>query len=136
FSRPDNSLRQSKQPERLIMKKLFTTIGIIALPACIAWAQPISMGAATSTPASGQASTNTTAVSVAAIPAPPRANSAIIPDLSRGFMTAHNNFVEVAKKGDIDVLFMGDSITDWWRSAGRGGGTNGVIPYGGKAVFE
>src|ERR1039458_998533 len=51
-------------------------------------------------------------------------------------MRAHSNFVEVAKKGDIDLLFMGDSITDWWRSAGRSRGTNDVIPMGGKAVFE
>ena len=34
---------------------------------------------------------------------------------------AHTNNVEVAKKGDIDLLFMGDSITDWWRNPGRGG---------------
>ncbi len=38
----------------------------------------------------------------------------------------HDGFVEIAKKGDIDLLFLGDSITDGWRSAqndknGRGG---------------
>jgi lysophospholipase L1-like esterase len=26
----------------------------------------------------------------------------------------HEGFVEIAKKGDIDLLFHGDSITDWW----------------------
>jgi lysophospholipase L1-like esterase len=26
----------------------------------------------------------------------------------------HEGFVETAKKGDIDLLFHGDSITDWW----------------------
>jgi lysophospholipase L1-like esterase len=30
----------------------------------------------------------------------------------------HNAFVEIAKKGDIDILFEGDSITDWWQQAG------------------
>ena len=30
----------------------------------------------------------------------------------------HEQFVEIAKKGDIDLLLMGDSITDWWRRAG------------------
>jgi lysophospholipase L1-like esterase len=45
-------------------------------------------------------------------------NSAVIPALSRN-MTAHNSFVELAKKGDIDELFLGDSITDWWRLYGK-----------------
>ena len=26
----------------------------------------------------------------------------------------HEGFVEIAKKGDIDLLLHGDSITDWW----------------------
>ena len=30
----------------------------------------------------------------------------------------HDAFVEQAKKGDIDILFEGDSITDWWRTNG------------------
>ncbi len=37
----------------------------------------------------------------------------------------HDGFVELAKKGDIDLLFDGDSITDWW--------TQGEAN---KAVFE
>jgi lysophospholipase L1-like esterase len=63
----------------------------------------------------------------AAVAAAPRTNTAIIPKLSSGFMRQHTNFVEIAKKGDIDVLFMGDSITDWWRSA---------APQGGRNVFQ
>ena len=65
-------------------------------------------------------------------------NSAIVPKLNPAFMPRHNDFVEIAKKGDIDVLFMGDSITDWWRNPG---GTNG-FPHGvngaytGKPVFD
>src|SRR5688500_5427465 len=27
----------------------------------------------------------------------------------------HEGFVEIAKKGDVDLLFLGDSITDAWR---------------------
>src|SRR5262245_35298714 len=46
----------------------------------------------------------------------PRSNSAVVPFLAQGFRTKHNNNVELAKKGDIDVLFMGDSITDFWRN--------------------
>jgi lysophospholipase L1-like esterase len=59
---------------------------------------------------------------------PPRTNSAIVPFLAPGFRTKHNNNVELAKKGDIDVLFMGDSITDFWRN------TNG--PMKGRPVFD
>ena len=31
------------------------------------------------------------------------------------WMKRHEGFVEIAKKGDVDVLFLGDSITDGWR---------------------
>jgi len=68
-------------------------------------------------------------------PAPARVNTAIVPQLNRGFMPRHEANVEVAKKGDIDLLFMGDSITDWWRNPGRGG-SGEATPFGGKPVFE
>lgn len=32
----------------------------------------------------------------------------------------HQSFLEVAKAGNIDLLFVGDSITDWWRQEQRG----------------
>jgi lysophospholipase L1-like esterase len=33
-------------------------------------------------------------------------------------MTRHDNFLEIARTGNIGLLFVGDSITDWWaRSA-------------------
>ena len=31
----------------------------------------------------------------------------------------HKQFLEIAKKGDVDVLFLGDSITQGWEGAGR-----------------
>ena len=38
-----------------------------------------------------------------------------------GWMKRHDSFVEIAKKGHVDVLFLGDSITDGWRGkAGKG----------------
>ena len=64
----------------------------------------------------------------------PRTNSAIVPLLSPGFRAKHDANVEIARKGDIDVLFMGDSITDFWRDAGRGDVPN--PPRAGKAVFD
>jgi lysophospholipase L1-like esterase len=33
----------------------------------------------------------------------------------KGWMKRHEAFIEIAKKGDIDLLFIGDSITDGWR---------------------
>ncbi len=50
---------------------------------------------------------------------PPRPNSAIVPSLSGGFVTHFNQNVEIAKAGDIDVVFQGDSITDLWDNTGQ-----------------
>lgn len=58
----------------------------------------------------------------------PVANTAVIPDLSPRFMEKHQANLAVAKAGDIDVLFMGDSITDFWR--------NPEGAYAGKPVFD
>ena len=35
-------------------------------------------------------------------------------------MQRHEEFLTVAKQGNIDCLLMGDSITDWWRTPTRG----------------
>ena len=35
-----------------------------------------------------------------------------------GWLNRHKGFVDIAKKGDVDVLFIGDSITDAWRGPG------------------
>jgi lysophospholipase L1-like esterase len=56
----------------------------------------------------------------------PRANPAIAP-VQTGVRNdqRHNAFVETAKNGDFDILFEGDSITDWWQqSAASGGGAD------------
>ena len=46
---------------------------------------------------------------------PPRANNAATYTQTQQRMgPRHEGFVETAKKGDIDLLFHGDSITDWW----------------------
>jgi lysophospholipase L1-like esterase len=58
----------------------------------------------------------------------PRENTAIIPNLFPFFQDKHQANLQVARQGDIDVLFMGDSITDFWRN------TDG--PYAGKPVLD
>ena len=38
--------------------------------------------------------------------------------LGAGWVARHQSFVAQAKQGSIDILFMGDSITDFWRNRG------------------
>lgn len=59
---------------------------------------------------------------------PPRENTAIVPSLAPFFRQKHNANVDRVKEGDIDVLFMGDSITDFWRNADGN--------FAGKPVFD
>ncbi|MEO7413167.1 MAG: GDSL-type esterase/lipase family protein [Opitutaceae bacterium] len=54
---------------------------------------------------------------------PPRANPLLTPALNPQHRQKHANNVARIQEGPIDVMFMGDSITDGWRSTG-------------KAVFE
>ena len=35
------------------------------------------------------------------------------------WMKRHKGFVKIAKEGNVDLLFLGDSITDAWRKRGR-----------------
>jgi lysophospholipase L1-like esterase len=59
---------------------------------------------------------------------PPRPNTAVVPNLAPFFRAKHEANLEVAKKGEIDLLFMGDSITDFWRNA--------TGNFAGKPVFD
>jgi lysophospholipase L1-like esterase len=59
---------------------------------------------------------------------PPVPNTAIVPSLAAGFVAKHQANLEVAKQGDANVLFMGDSITDFWR--------NPDGAYAGKPVLD
>lgn len=47
---------------------------------------------------------------------PPRANSAIVPNLAPFFRDKHEQNLAVARQGDVELLLMGDSITDFWRN--------------------
>ena len=57
-----------------------------------------------------------------------RANPAIVPTPYQD--ARHQSFVEIAKQGDIDLLFCGDSITDFWRN------NDPASKHNGKAVFD
>jgi lysophospholipase L1-like esterase len=58
----------------------------------------------------------------------PAPNSAIVPNLSNQFQTKHKANLAVAAQGDSELLFMGDSITDFWRN------TDGQ--FAGKPVLD
>jgi len=58
----------------------------------------------------------------------PGPNAAIIPNLAQGFRQKHENNLEVARAGNVELLLMGDSITDFWRNA------EGA--YAGKPVLD
>jgi lysophospholipase L1-like esterase len=59
----------------------------------------------------------------------PERNSAIKPvPRDANWLKRHEGFLAEAKKGGIDVLFLGDSITDFWRS--------GNPQRGGKQVWD
>jgi lysophospholipase L1-like esterase len=59
---------------------------------------------------------------------PPAPNTAVIPALAPQFQAKHQANLEVARQGDAEVLFMGDSITDFWRNADG--------PFAGKPVLD
>jgi lysophospholipase L1-like esterase len=59
---------------------------------------------------------------------PPGPNSAIVPALAPQFQAKHQANLQVARQGDAEVLFMGDSITDFWR--------NPEGAYAGKPVLD
>jgi lysophospholipase L1-like esterase len=54
-----------------------------------------------------------------AVPSTAIINTAIIPaPRDEKWMARHEGFVQEARKGGIDILFLGDSITDGWRNKG------------------
>ena len=59
---------------------------------------------------------------------PPQPNTAIMPSLSQQFLAKHRANLEVAALGQANVLFTGDSITDFWRNADG--------QFAGKPVFD
>ncbi len=59
---------------------------------------------------------------------PPVPNTAVVPGLAPPFQAKHQANREVARQGDAEVLFMGDSITDFWRNADG--------PFAGKPVLD
>lgn len=104
------------------MRRVFTVIGLVSV---LAW-PVLSAAPALATPAQG--AQGQPAIQIAPTPpvpgqapgggrgrgGPPRpANEPFARDDAR-----HKGFVEIAQRGNIDLLVVGDSITDWWARAG------------------
>ncbi len=54
-----------------------------------------------------------------AVYAQPAKNPAAVATLRNDWLTRHEGFSAIAQKGGVDLLFVGDSITDNWRNAGK-----------------
>jgi beta-glucosidase len=50
---------------------------------------------------------------------PNPAVKAVAREGNKGWMARHEKFVERGKKGDVDVVFLGDSITHGWENNGK-----------------
>ncbi len=104
-----------------------SALTVAAVPSAVAIARPSSTEIAQAQAAlekfTGQLDASTQAV-LAKYPGilavrPPRENPLLIPGLATNFRQKHANNVARIAQGPIDLLFMGDSITDWWRDRGR-----------------
>jgi hypothetical protein len=49
----------------------------------------------------------------------PAANPATVPVPRNDWIVRHEGFNAIAKKGGVDLLFVGDSITDGWAKGGK-----------------
>jgi lysophospholipase L1-like esterase len=50
---------------------------------------------------------------------PEAPNPAIVPTLRNDWLARHEGFNAIAQKGGVDLLFVGDSITEGWRNTGK-----------------
>ncbi|MEO7189954.1 MAG: platelet-activating factor acetylhydrolase IB subunit [Vicinamibacterales bacterium] len=75
---------------------------------------------APSTPSAPTVATSTPArVNTALVPVPQRLEDGLPQSAVTNFVTRHERYVARAKQGDVDVLFVGDSITQGWEGSGR-----------------
>jgi lysophospholipase L1-like esterase len=84
-----------------ILSRRITLVALLAFTGCATnlLAQPTNVAAL---------ETNAAVFNTATNPVP----------LGTGWLKRHTNFVAQANQGGIDILFMGDSITDFWRNRG------------------
>jgi lysophospholipase L1-like esterase len=76
-----------------------------------AWALALALATATAAHAQDKPAASEAAPEAASTPAPKKDNGT--------FLKRHESFVNRAKEGNVDVLFLGDSITAGWAGAGK-----------------
>jgi lysophospholipase L1-like esterase len=102
-------------------KSVFTTLAALIVSASsVSFAQLSPSTAPSTAPANGAVAGRRGGRG----PAP----SATQPAIQRGTQQRHESFLQTARQGDIDLLFIGDSITDFWRAENPN--------RGGKAVWD
>lgn len=111
--------------------KLWAAIGLAATSASWAAAYqkegsaPAVKAAATAAPAVKAPAPAAPSTAPAAAPAAPAATATLAPAATNPvprdakWMVRHEKFNEQAKKGGVDVVFIGDSITQGWEGAGK-----------------
>jgi lysophospholipase L1-like esterase len=92
--------------------RLGCALALAAPPAVSAQPAPVAAPAAPAVP---------TRPNTALIPVPqtPQDGGGINANVAQSFQTRHQSYVAVARKGGIDLLFVGDSITQGWPSTGK-----------------
>jgi lysophospholipase L1-like esterase len=101
-------------------KSMCFMLGFVLLPAMLLAQAPAAPAAGAQAPAAGQpGQPGAGGRGGRGGPAAP-ANVPLPRDNAR-----HQSFVEIAKAGNIDLLFVGDSITDWFFYGARGGAATG-----------
>src|SRR6185503_17136636 len=94
---------------------LITAFALLLLPALLLAQAPAAAPGAGGPPPGGAGQRG---------PAPP----ANVPFHNERHEARHQTFVDIAKKGNIDLLFVGDSITDWFYwPRGTGEATGGKV---------
>ncbi len=106
---PDRFLRHIPSLRGVSLSLLL--VGTVALSAAespvIAATAPVVAAAAVARP------------NTAIIPVPQRSEDKLPPNAISGFNTRHERYVGLAKQGEIDLLFLGDSITQNWGGVGK-----------------
>lgn len=92
-----------------------TTAAILGL-----WLFPATLGLAQQPAPAPASPAPSTAAPPAAAPARPVAPVTPATEPRPRDDARHQAFLQTAKAGGIDLLFVGDSITDWWRQPARG----------------
>jgi lysophospholipase L1-like esterase len=102
---------------RFLLK--LTTLGVCLLAGAVARAADGPAAAATATATTAENPAPAAKSNTAVIPVPQRVEDKLPQNAINGFNTRHATYSAQAKAGGIDLLFVGDSITQGWPTTGK-----------------